>query len=94
MRTIKGNVKCRANSIPAALSNLSCSAGWRCFSYSPRSCLPEQSALFDVITPESGHSCLHGQHTQTNKLTIANDEAHLYLFAAKEPRALARSCAS
>jgi hypothetical protein len=41
---IKGSIKCHTNSIPAALSKLSCSAGWRCFSYSPPSYPPEQPA--------------------------------------------------
>src|SRR5262249_6428594 len=39
---IKGSIKCHSNSIPAALSKLSCSAGWRCFSYSRPSYPPEQ----------------------------------------------------
>ena len=42
MCPIKGSVKCHANSIPAALSKLSCSAGWRCFSYLPPSYPPDE----------------------------------------------------
>ena len=45
MRPIKGSVKCHANSIPAALSKLSCSPGWRCFSYLPPSYPPDPRAL-------------------------------------------------
>ena len=41
---IKGSVKCHANSIPAALSKLSCSPGWRCFSYLPPSYPPDTKA--------------------------------------------------
>ena len=45
MRPIKGSVKCHANSIPAALSKLSCSPGWRCFSYLPPSYPPDPAGL-------------------------------------------------
>src|SRR5262245_24140206 len=40
----EGSGKCHANSIPAALSKLSCSAGWHCFSYYLWSYPPEQPA--------------------------------------------------
>jgi hypothetical protein len=52
MRPIKGSVKCHANSIPAALSKLSCSPGWRCFSYLPPSYPPDPQGLeADMVEP-------------------------------------------
>ena len=50
---IKGSIKCHSNWIPAALSKLSCSAGWRCFSYSRPSYPPEQPRTWWIVILQS-----------------------------------------